>query len=52
MVNVARLSVTTAPAEHCSEQIAQTFLHQASGGLVFLLAMLFLFLVHLLLQNI
>jgi exosortase/archaeosortase family protein len=51
LVNVIRLTATAALASRYGEQVAQGFLHEFSGILVFLLAIIFLYLVHLGLQK-
>jgi exosortase len=51
LVNIIRLTVTGFLAHHFGEQVAQGFLHEASGILVFVLAIIFVYLVHLGLQK-
>jgi exosortase len=51
LVNVIRLTATAVLASRYGEQVAQGFLHESSGILVFFLAIFFVYLVHLGLQK-
>lgn len=51
LVNIIRLIGTAALAHKYGEKVAQGFLHEFSGLVIFVLAILFLYLVHLLLQK-
>jgi len=51
LVNIIRLTGTAALAHKYGEKVAQGFLHEFSGIIIFVLAILFLYLVHALLQK-
>jgi len=51
LVNIIRLTGTAALAHKYGEKVAQGFLHEFSGIIIFVLAILFLYLVHVLLQK-
>jgi exosortase len=51
LVNIIRLTATGFLAQHFGEQVAQGFLHEASGIVIFALAIIFVYLVHLALQE-
>ena len=51
LVNIIRLTGTAALAHKYGERVAQGFLHEFSGIIIFVLAILFLYLVHVLLQK-
>ena len=51
MVNVIRLVATALLSEYYGVQVAQGFLHGAAGILVFVLAFILIYMIHLLLQR-
>jgi exosortase len=51
-LNIIRLTITAILARHYGPDIAQGFLHEASGILIFILSFLFLFAVNLLMSSI
>lgn len=51
LVNIMRLTGTAALADRYGEKVAHGFLHEFSGILIFVMAILFLYLVHVLLQK-
>ncbi len=50
-LNVLRLTATAILAEYYGEQVAQGFLHEMSGIIVFLLALVLFYAIHLLMQK-